>query len=57
MILFLIGERVVGTTRSLRQRTIERILDRLASQHIGQTVTVQYPPDYEARLQESLRRN
>jgi hypothetical protein len=45
VIEFTIGERVVGTTRSTRQATIRRILDRLANAHVGCEVSVHYPED------------
>ena len=43
MIVFKVGERVVGATRARSQRSIERVLSKLATQHLGSTVSVHYP--------------
>jgi len=43
VIRFVVGGRVVATSRARTQRAIERILDRLAALYVGQTVTVVYP--------------
>jgi len=53
VITFTVGGRVVATSRARTQRTIERILDRLAALYVGRTVEVHYPADYSPRVRQA----
>jgi len=42
---FMVDGQVVLTSQARSQRTIVRILERLASAHVGREVSVEYPGD------------
>jgi len=49
VIVFKIGERVIGESRATSQRTIRLLLELLASKFPGQEVTAHYPADYQPK--------
>jgi len=49
VIVFKIGDRVIGQSQTSSQRAIRLLLEVLAKQHPGQEVTAHYPADYQPK--------